>query len=157
MRKFGKDWSKQFNAVKAQISHEGSPNNLYLSIPSYFGFRDILKAANNGEYNFIEDVKEYGKKAKIMKKMFTENGFNIVYDKDGDELLADGFYFTVSYPGLDGGDLTEQLLYYGISTIPLAPTGSDRTEGIRICVSLVKRDEFPELESRLKKFHEHHS
>ncbi len=59
----------------------------------------ILKAANDGKLNFVEVVKEYGEKAKIMKKMFTDNGFKIVYDKDIDKPIADGFYFTFSYPG----------------------------------------------------------
>jgi hypothetical protein len=62
----------------------------------------MLKAANDGEFNFVESVKEYGERAKIMKKIFTDNGFNIVYDKDEDQPLADGFYFTISYPGMDG-------------------------------------------------------
>ncbi len=32
----------------------------------------MYKAANNGEFNFVDIVKEYGEKAKIMKKLFTE-------------------------------------------------------------------------------------
>ena len=67
-----------------------------------YGLAAILEAVNNGEYDFIEDVKEYGEKAKIMKKMFLYNGFEIVYDKDEDEPIADGFYCTYSYPGFTG-------------------------------------------------------
>ena len=91
-----------------------------------------------------------------MKKYFTENGFKIVYDKDNGEPIADGFYFTVSYPGFTGEQLVEELLYYGISAISLTITGSDRSEGLRACVSLVNRNQLPELESRLKKFSENH-
>jgi len=116
----------------------------------------ILKAANEGKFNFVEEVKEYGEKAKIMKKLFIDNGFRIVYDKDIDQPIADGFYFTIMYPGFDGADLIEELLYYGISAISLSITGSEHTEGLRACVSLVKRTQFPDLESRLRKFHEHH-
>jgi aspartate/methionine/tyrosine aminotransferase len=116
----------------------------------------MLKAANEGKFNFVEQVKEYGEKAKIMKKLFVDNGFRIVYDKDIDQPIADGFYFTIMYPGFDGPDLIEELLYYGISAISLSITGSEHTEGLRACVSLVKRSQFPDLESRLKKFHEHH-
>ncbi len=116
----------------------------------------ILKAANDGEFNFVHDVKEYGAKAKIMKKMFLDNGFEIVYDRDENEPLADGFYFTFSYPGLTGEQLLEELIYYGISAISLAITGSSRTEGTRACVSLVSREQFPDLEYRLKKFNENH-
>ncbi|MFA8451375.1 MAG: aminotransferase class I/II-fold pyridoxal phosphate-dependent enzyme [Bacteroidales bacterium] len=121
------------------------------------GLAAILKAANDGVYNFREDVLEYGEKAKIMKKMFTDNGFKIVYDKDEDAPIADGFYFTFSYDGFDGVELLNNLIYYGISAISLDITGSERKEGVRACVSLVHRDQFPDLERRLKTFNEHHS
>jgi aspartate/methionine/tyrosine aminotransferase len=118
----------------------------------------MLKAVNDGTYNFVEAVREYGEKAKIMKKLFIDNGFHIVYDQDeGGVPIADGFYFTFAYPGFTGEELLEELLYYGISAIALSITGSLRTEGIRACVSLVKREQFPTLEFRLKKFHEQHS
>lgn len=116
----------------------------------------MLKAVNDGKYNFVESVKEYGEKAKIMKKMFTDNGFTIVYDKDVDVPIADGFYFTFAYPGFTGEQLLEELIYYGISAIALSITGSQRIEGIRACVSLVQRSQFPVLELRLRKFREQH-
>jgi len=116
----------------------------------------MLKAVNDGTYNFVEVVREYGEKAKIMKKMFTDNGFEIVYDKDEEVPIADGFYFTFSYPGYTGEELLKELLFYGISAISLIITGSERTEGIRACVSLVKRSQFPDLEYRLRRFHEQH-
>ena len=133
-------------SISAGISHSAQ-----------YALAAIFKAANDGEFNFIEDVKEYGEKAKIMKKLFVENGFNIVYDKDENEPIADGFYFTFSYPGFTGGDLLKELLYYGISAISLEITGSERLEGIRACVSLVRRDQFKDLEYRLKKFNKEHS
>jgi len=117
----------------------------------------MLKAANEGRLNFVEDVKVYGEKARIMKEMFIRNGFRIVYDTDIDKPIADGFYFTISYPGFTGEALIEELLYYGISAISLAITGSEHTEGLRACVSLVSFDQFPDLEYRLKKFREHHT
>jgi len=120
------------------------------------GIAAILKAVNDGKYNFRDDVIEYGEKAKIMKKMFVENGFKIVYDYDGDDQIADGFYFTISYPGFTGEELLEKFIYYGISAISLSITGSERTEGLRACVSLVQRDLFPDLKYRLEKFSEHH-
>ncbi len=116
----------------------------------------MLKAVNDGKYNFVEVVKEYGEKAKIMKKMFLDNGFRIVYDQDEGVPIADGFYFTVSYPGMEGDQLLEELIYYGISAIALRITGSERHEGLRACVSLVRREQFPALEQRLKTFHEQH-
>jgi len=116
----------------------------------------IFKAVNNGSYNYIKEVREYGLKASIMKDMFQKYGFRIVYDMDLDEPIADGFYFTLSYPGFDGSRLVEELLYYGISAISLEITGSSRKEGLRACVSQVRRDQFPALEKRLKCFSKHH-
>lgn len=122
-----------------------------------YGLLGILKAVNSGKYNFRDDIIEYGKKAAIMKKLFTDNGFKIVYDMDENDPVADGFYFTVSYPGMSGDQLLDEFLYYGISAIALSTTGSERTEGIRACVSLVNRNQFPALEERLKLFHQNHS
>jgi aspartate/methionine/tyrosine aminotransferase len=121
-----------------------------------YGFAAMLKAVNDGIYNYRNDVMEYGEKAREMKKMFTLNNFKIVYDKDLDELLADGFYFTISYPEMTGPQLLEELLYYGISTITLDISGSDRYEGLRACVSQVSRDQFTDLGNRLKKFSDDH-
>lgn len=113
----------------------------------------MFKAASDGEFNFIEEVKEYGRKAKIMKELFTSNGFVIVYEKDGEEPIADGFYFTIGFPGMTGSELLYNLLHYGISAISLKNTGSEK-EGLRACVSHVKREQFDELEKRLKQFNE---
>lgn len=117
-----------------------------------FGLAALLKAVNEGRYKYRDDVIEYGEKAKEMKKMFVSNGFRIVYDKDLDEPLADGFYFTIGYSGLTGGELLEKLLGYGVSAISLATTGCSGPEGLRACVSLVPLSQFPDLEIRLKKF-----
>ncbi len=121
-----------------------------------YGLAAIFKAVNDGSYNYIEEVKEYGEKAVIMKALFRKYGFRIVYDMDLDEPIADGFYFTLSYPGFDGSQLVQELLYYGISAISLEITGSRRTEGLRACVSQVRRNQFNVLEDRLRYFREHH-
>jgi aspartate/methionine/tyrosine aminotransferase len=117
-----------------------------------FGFASLLKAVNDGQYKYLDDLKEYGEKAKIMKDLFLSSGFKIVYDRDLDEPLADGFYFTISYPGMSGKELLNELLSYGISAISLDITGSSRMEGLRACVSQVSRDQFKDLEYRLKIF-----
>ena len=121
-----------------------------------YGLTAILKACNDGTYNFLDEVKIYADKANIMKRIFLENGFQLVYDKDEDKPLADGFYFTISYPGLSGEELIREFLYYGISAISLAITGSERTEGLRACVSLIKMEQLPVLEERLKCFKANH-
>ncbi len=122
---------------------------------SQYGLAAMLKAASDGTFNFLEHVREYGERAAIMKKMFTENGFKIVYDMDEDQPVGDGFYFTVSYPGMSGSKLLEGLLCYGISAISLEITGSIRKEGLRACVSQISRDQFPVLEKRLQGFDRH--
>jgi aspartate/methionine/tyrosine aminotransferase len=116
----------------------------------------ILKAANDGKFNIVDEVREYAERSRIMKKLFTENGFSIVYDRDIDKPLADGFYFTFSYPGFSGAGLVRELLYYGISAISLEITGSDRKEGLRACVSQVGLEQMSLLESRLRRFREDH-
>lgn len=121
-----------------------------------YGFAAMLKAVNDGAYNFVDEVKIYGRRAEKMKHLFTHYGFDIVYDKDEDVPLADGFYFTISYKGFSGVELIEELLYYGVSAISLDITGSDRLEGLRACVSQVGDDQMEDLEFRLKKFKEHH-
>lgn len=121
-----------------------------------YALRAMLKAANDGQLNFIDQVMDYGKKAKIMKKLFTDNGFEIVYHTDIDQPIADGFYFTFSYPGMSAEELLDELVYYGISAISLLITGSERTEGIRACTSLIQHDQFVDLEARLNQFHIDH-
>lgn len=118
---------------------------------SQYALAAMFKAASDGEFHFLQDVKVYGERAKVMKKLFTDNGFNIVYDKDLDEDLADGFYFTVGYKDLTGFDLAEKLVYYGISSISLDSTGS-KQRGIRACVAFVVPEQFPVLEERIKAF-----
>jgi len=122
-----------------------------------YGLLAMLKAVNNGSYNFVEVIREYGERAKIMKQLFLENGFSIVYDKDEDLPLADGFYFTFSYKNMLAGELLERFLYYGISAIALTITGSDNTQGLRACVSQTSADQFQDLSDRLKRFSKDYS
>lgn len=127
-----------------------------VSHSNQYGLLGLLKAVNSGEFNFVDHVREYGDRAAAMKQMFTSNGFKIVYDMDDDQPIADGFYFTISYPGFTGVELVEELLYYGISAISLSTTGSDRHEGLRACVSLTGKERFDELADRLARFQGDH-
>lgn len=114
----------------------------------------MLKAANDGTFNFVEEIREYGRKAKTMKDLFIKYGFAIVYPDDAGKPIGDGFYFTISYPGFSGPALINELLYYGISAISLGITGSCHPEGLRACVSQVNPSQFSDLEARLHKFRE---
>ena len=70
-----------------------------------YGFAEMLKASVEGRLDFVEVSKDYGRRAAIAKKLFTDNGFYIVYDRDGDQPISDGFFFTVGYPGFTGAIL----------------------------------------------------
>ena len=115
----------------------------------------LLKAASDAQLDFVSDIKEYGRRAAKLKKIFTEHGFKIVYDHDLDEPIADGFYFTIAYPGMSGSELMKELIYYGISAISLGTTGSVQ-EGLRICTSFIKDHQYELLEERVRLFQENH-
>jgi aspartate/methionine/tyrosine aminotransferase len=156
-------WSRQYDNLAARFGSKGFGFTIVMQVlyalssgiahSVQHALAAMFKAANDGVFNFVEDVKEYGRKAKIMKDLFLENGFHVVYEKDGDEPVADGFYFTIGYKNMSGGELLQNLLNHGISAITLLNTGSEK-EGLRACVSHVKRDQFEDLENRLKLFHE---
>ena len=113
----------------------------------------MLKAATDGEYDFRGVVSEYGRRAKLLKEIFVRHGFTIVYDKDLDEPVADGFYFTIGYPGMTGRELARELMYYGVSAITLDTTGSNQ-QGLRVCTSFIKDHQYDILEERMKIFEE---
>lgn len=115
----------------------------------------MFKAAADGVFDFVSEVKEYGRRAEKLKKIFTDHGFKIVYDHDLDQPIADGFYFTIAYPNMTGGQLMEELMYYGISAISLSTTGSHQ-QGLRACTSFIKDHQYALLEERLKVFQENH-
>ena len=120
-----------------------------------YGLAAVMKACNDGTYNLVEALRDYEKKAKFMKDALVENGFEIVYDKDQDVPIADGFYFTFNYPGLTGEQTLNELVYYGISAICLDITGSDQ-QGLRACVSLVPHEMLPVFAERVKQFNIDH-
>lgn len=115
----------------------------------------MFKAAADGTFDFVSEIKEYGRRAARIKKIFIKHGFKIVYDHDLDQPIADGFYFTIAYPGMTGSELMKELIYYGVSAISLGTTGS-RQEGLRACVSFIKDHQYELLDERLKIFEENH-
>ncbi len=116
----------------------------------------MMKAANEGVFNFRSEIKEYGRRARLLKDTFLKHGFYLVYDNDLGDELADGFYFTIGYPGMTGGELMKELLYYGVSAIPLNTTGSDQ-EGLRACTSFIKENQYALLEERMTLFEANHA
>jgi len=113
----------------------------------------MLKAASDGTYNFRDEVKVYGDRAHKLKEIFLRHNFHIVYDKDLDQPVADGFYFTIGYPGMTSGQLAQELMYYGVSAICLITTGSHQ-EGLRVCTSFIEDHQYDQLEERMQIFAE---
>jgi len=114
-----------------------------------FALAAMLKAASDGTYNFRKEVSVYGERARKLKDIFCRYGFHIVYDKDLDEPVADGFYFTIGYQGMTSGELAKELMYYGVSAICLITTGSHQ-EGLRVCTSFIEDHQYTLLEERMK-------
>ncbi len=115
----------------------------------------LMEAACEGRYNFLDDVKEYGRRAKFMKEVLLANGFYLVYDNDMGAPLADGFYFTVQYPGMNDLQLTRELMYYGIAVYPLDTMGSEE-QGVRICTSFFRKEQEEMFRSRIEAFRAQH-
>lgn len=116
----------------------------------------MMNAASEGRLNFVEETSEYGRRAEVMKNIFLDNGFHIVYDKDGSRDISDGFFFTAGYGVLDGRTLQSEMARYGVSAITLSSTGSEQ-EGVRVCVSKVSSEkDFSILNQRLKAFKNEH-
>ena len=115
----------------------------------------LMEAACDGSYNFLADVREYGRRAKFMKEVLLQNGFYLVYDNDLGAPLADGFYFTVQYPGMNDLQLTRELMYYGIAVFPLDTMGSNE-QGVRICTSFFSKEQEPLFKERIEVFKKNH-
>lgn len=120
-----------------------------------YGYAEMLRLSCEGKINFVEDTREYERRANRMKKIFTDNGFHIVYDHDVTQAVGDGFFFTIGYGNMTGGKLLKELLSYGVSSINLSTTGSIR-EGVRACVSRMRDELYPVMQERMKAFNEDH-
>ena len=111
----------------------------------------MLKAATDGDYDFRKEVSVYGERAHKLKEIFCRHGFHVVYDKDLDEPVADGFYCTIGYKQMTSGELAKELMYYGVSAICLITTGSHQ-EGLRVCTSFIEDHQYAQLEERMAIF-----
>ena len=111
----------------------------------------MLRAACDGEFDFRNEIKVYGERAHKLKEIFQRHHFYVVYDRDLDEPIADGFYFTIGYPDMTSGQLAHELMYYGVSAICLVTTGSHQ-EGLRVCTSFIEDHQYDQLEERMALF-----
>ena len=121
-----------------------------------YALASMMKAASDGSYDFRKEVSVYGERARKLKEIFCRHGFHVVYDKDLNEPVADGFYFTIGYRNMTSGELAKELMYYGVSAICLITTGSHQ-EGLRVCTSFIEDHQYTLLEERMSLFEENHS
>ena len=121
-----------------------------------YAYAEMLRLSTEGKLNFVEDTRDYAVRAERMKKIFTDNGFHIVYDHDVTQAVGDGFFFTIGYGNMEGGELLRELLYYGVSSISLSTTGSGQ-KGVRACTSRMNDELYPVLQERMKLFSEDHT
>ena len=119
-----------------------------------FAMAAMFKAACQGRLHFVDNTREYERRARRIKEIMEKNGFHIVYDQDaGGKRVGDGFFFTFGYKDWTGEQLLNKLIYYGVAAITLGPTGAVR-EGMRGCASAIRDDQYEELDKRLKMFNE---
>ena len=120
-----------------------------------YGYAEMLRLSCEGKINFVEDTKAYAIRAEKMKRIFCDNGFTITYPKDVTETIGDGFFFSLSYPGMSGSELVKELIHYGVSSINLDTTGSLQ-QGVRACTSRMRDELYSVLEERMRQFKEDH-
>lgn len=129
-------------------------NSSSCSHSAQYAFAEMLGSAADGKYDFVGEMREYGRRAGDAKEIFLRHGFHVVYDKDLEEDVSDGFFFTIGYKDMTGSRLLLNLLRCGICAITLVATRSTR-EGIRVCVSLLNSEkDFSNLDVRLGLFEE---
>ncbi len=154
---------RHFDALSAR--YEGLPFGMVFSTRMLYALSSgtshsaqmamaaMMQAACDGEYDFRSEVHVYGERAKRLKEIFLRHGFYVVYDTDLDRPIADGFYFTIGYPGMTSGQLAHELMYYGVSAICLITTGSHQ-EGLRVCTSFISDYQYDPLDERMAIFAE---
>ena len=120
-----------------------------------YAYAEMLRLSCEGKINFVQDTKAYAERAQRMKKIFCDNGFTITYPRDVTEEIADGFFFSLSYPGMSGGELVRELISYGVSSINLDTTGS-LEPCVRACTSRMRDELYPVLEERMQMFRKDH-
>ena len=120
-----------------------------------YAYAEMLRLSCEGKIDFVEDTREYERRAARMKEIFRRHGFTVVYDRDVTREVGDGFFFTLGYEGLSGNELVVELMKYGVSSISLSTTGSHR-EGVRGCTSRMREELYPVLDERMAEFAKDH-
>lgn len=135
-----------FALIFMYISSSGTSHSAQCALGEMFA------AACDGRYNFVREMREYGLRSKRSRDIFFKHGFHLVYDRDGDSPLSDGFFYTIEYKNLTNRQMMEGFLRCGLVAIALNTTGSDQ-DGLRICVSRLNTEEdFRKLDEHLALF-----
>lgn len=130
------------------VNSSGCSHSAQLALSAMF------EAAVEGKYDFVGTVKEYGRRARRVKDIFIKHHFHLVYDKDEDGEIGEGFFFTVAYGELNSNSLILNMMRCGISTITLTAARSEAM-GLRVCMSRMNAEEdFQILDDRLATFEE---
>ncbi len=137
------------NAIMYMIT-SGVTHSAQLALAAMF------KASSDGLFNFVQATEEYARRAVRMKEILYRNGFKVVYDKDIDREIGDGFFFTIGFKEMCCAELVSEFVHYGISSISLSTTGSLR-EGVRACTSRMTDDMLDIFEQRLAQFAKDHT
>ena len=155
-------YAREYPALKEKWGIGGFGDNFILNYlyvntsgaghSAQYAFSAMLEAAVEGRYNFVKELRNYGLRAHRSRQIFEDNGFHLVYDKDMEQTISDGFFYTVGYKNLGNRELLANLLRCGVIAIPLNTTGSGQS-GIRVCVSRLLSDtDFELLDQHLKLF-----
>lgn len=120
-----------------------------------YGYAEMLRLSCEGKLNFVEDIREYERRAGKMKEIFLRHGFRVVYDMDVTMPVGDGFFFTLGYGDMTGGELVVELMKYGVSSINLSTTGSLQN-GVRACSARMQDNLYGALDERMAAFDADH-
>ena len=159
-------FAKQYPALAARYRDAGvfgvtlTASILYMitsgcTATTQYAYAEMLNLACDGVIDFVEDTREYERRAFRMKDIFTRHGFSVVYDRDVTRKVGDGFFFTLGYGDMTGEELVVELIKYGVSSICLSTTGSLR-RGVRACVSRMREELYDVLEERMAEFEKDH-
>ena len=157
-------YDKQYPALAARYKDSGVfgqtlvASILYMitsgcTASTQYGYAEMLRLSCEGKIDFVEDTREYERRAFKVKEIFRRHGFNVVYDRDVTMAVGDGFFFSIGYGNRSSSWLVKELLAYGVSGISLATTGSLQN-GIRACVSSLDDASIALLDERMALFSE---
>jgi len=123
----------------------GAPHSAQYAVAS------VIESVNRGEYDLDKYLAEYMRRGQLLAALLERHGFYLIYSTNNKENGA-GFYVSFGYPGLTELELLKELIYVGITVLPLSIFGSERGDGVRACVGRLDEDKMSLLDRRLGEF-----